>query len=58
MITACPDDCTFDWEQFHKDLDVALAHFIEETGSTPSGSTVMGFLQFSNRKQKLAKEKK
>lgn len=47
----------FNWEQFHKDLDIALAIFIEETGGYPSQTNIIEFTEFSNSKKKSSLNK-
>lgn len=41
----------FNWEEFHKNLDIALATMITETNALPSKTTLLEFLEYSNKKQ-------
>jgi hypothetical protein len=61
-VISCPEWCPFDWVQFHKDLDIAMAHAIEELSDPIPGETwlpnkvsVMDFARYSNKKQQLQK---
>ncbi len=38
-VKRCPKDCQFDWARFHSDLDVAVAHLVNEMESLPSETT-------------------
>lgn len=47
-VVPCPEKCTFNWQQFHKDLDVAIAHMIEEfDGFYPSKAKLWDLVQYS-----------
>lgn len=46
-------NCKFDWTEFHKDLDMAAAHLIEEHGRLLSETSVMSFIEYSNAKKQL-----
>ncbi len=47
-VKPCPDTCKFDWKKFHKDLDVAMAHMIEEfDGFLPSQAKFWDFVRYS-----------
>ncbi len=47
-VVPCPEKCTFNWQQFHKDLDVALAHMIDEfDGFYPSKADLWDLVQYS-----------
>lgn len=50
-VHRCPSECMFDWAQFHKSLDIATAHMINETPALPSKTTLLEFLQYSNAKR-------
>ena len=42
----------FDWKKFHKDLDYAIASWIESNDDNlPSKKSLMNFMEFSNKKQ-------
>ena len=43
----------FNWIQFHKDLDVAMATMIMEDDVLQSKTTIMELAKFSNEKRKL-----
>lgn len=51
IVKACPDNCTFDWADFHAKLDIALAHSIEESIGVPSQLTVLNFAHYSKAKK-------
>jgi hypothetical protein len=51
-IIACPDTCKFNWPAFHKQLDIALAHAIEEQDMLPNKTSMMEFLTYSFEKSK------
>ncbi len=53
----CPDDCGFNWEQFHALLDVAMAHMIEETGMYPSKTSILELAQYSFDKKNIQEKK-
>lgn len=55
-IKACPEDCIFDWERFHRHLDIAMAHLISETHCLPSRTSVMELAKYTNAKQQLQKQ--
>lgn len=47
-VVPCPEKCTFNWQQFHKDLDVAMAHMIEEfDGFYPSKAKLWDLVEYS-----------
>jgi hypothetical protein len=58
MLKACPEECTFDWADFHNRLDIATAHLIEETKRLPSKTTLMEFLSYSYDKKLLQEGEK
>ncbi len=41
----------FDWEEFHKNLDMAISIFIMEEDKLPSNINLMEFMKFSNEKK-------
>lgn len=45
-------DKEFDWKQFHKDLDMALAIWITEDKQSSIHAEFIKFLEFSNSKSK------
>ena len=56
----CPKSCPFNWVEFHKQLDIATAHLIDEAGPDtpgedylPSKVSLMKFLEYSNAKRLL-----
>jgi hypothetical protein len=60
IAKACPPECTFDWVAFHKQLDIAMAHLIDDAGPDapgaeylPSQVSLMKFAEYSNEKQQL-----
>lgn len=60
IATPCPKSCKFDWVDFHKKLDIAIAHLIDEAGADtpgneylPSKTPIMTLLEYSNAKKKL-----
>ncbi len=53
MVQPCPKDCAFDWVEFHKLLDVAMAHMIDEKKILPSKTDLLQFAEYSNNKQGL-----
>lgn len=59
-IKPCPPECTFDWMDFHRKLDTAFAHFVEEYPELTAFSDrpIIELLKYSNAKQKLQKEAK
>lgn len=54
-IKRCPPECVFDWPSFHKQLDWAMAHFIEDTDGYPSKTSILDFATYSHTKVKLSK---
>lgn len=51
-IKPCPAICKFDWKQFHKDLDMAMAHMIEEIpGFYPTKASLWDLVEYSFKKQ-------
>jgi hypothetical protein len=52
-IKPCPDECTFDWSDFHTKLDVAFAHFIEEQDGRLT-SPIFDLLRYSFAKKNSA----
>jgi hypothetical protein len=55
-VKKCPEECKFDWKKFHRELDIAFAHFIEESPLGVHGFSdkpIMELLEFSNQKQQL-----
>lgn len=60
IATPCPKSCGFDWVKFHKDLDMAIAHLIDEADLNtpgedylPSKVSLMKFTEYSNAKRLL-----
>jgi len=50
-VEPCPETCTFDWITFHRELDYAVAHMIQEIdGMLPSKTSVFNLMAFSNAK--------
>lgn len=50
-VEPCPENCTFDWITFHRELDYAVAHMIQEIdGTLPSKTSLLAFMSFSNAK--------
>lgn len=44
----------FNWAEFHKNLDIAMAILINETGVLPSNFSLMEFARFTfNKKKRL-----
>lgn len=54
-IKNCPKECLFDWIDFHKKLDIAIAHIIDEQDKLPSNTSLLEMIQYSFEKQKLQK---
>ena len=54
-VKPCPQSCAMNWPEFHKLLDVAIAHMIDESDALPSKTSLLDFMQFSNEKKKLQK---
>lgn len=52
-IKPCPKSCAFNWVAFHQQLDMALAHFIDEQDALPSKTDMVEFAKFSNGKKML-----
>lgn len=42
----------FNWKQFHKDLDMAMAIYLQETSKLLSDTSVMDFAEYSHQKTK------
>lgn len=40
----------FDWKEFHKSLDIAVATMIDEKGLLPSSTNLMTFMKYSHTK--------
>jgi hypothetical protein len=55
-VKKCPEHCKFDWKKFHNDIDIALAHMIDEKGTYPSKTSLMDFLVYSNAKKELSSD--
>jgi hypothetical protein len=55
-VEPCPDECEFDWPEFHNRLDTALAHMIMEKDARPTKTTILEFLEYSNAKSKAQVE--
>lgn len=54
IVKPCPKECVFDWKRFHRDLDIAMAHMIDEIeGFLPSQNDIMVLAEFSNKKRKF-----
>lgn len=56
----CPKSCKFDWVAFHSQLDLAMAHLIEEAEPDahiedygPSHVSILQFAEYSNAKKRL-----
>jgi hypothetical protein len=59
IVKPCPEDCSFDWVEFHKQLNIALAHLIyEEPSGTylPSQTSCMTFAEYVYAKSKLKED--
>lgn len=52
-VTPCPKSCAMNWPEFHKLLDVAIAHMIDEQDAPPSKTSLLEFMEFSNGKKLL-----
>lgn len=53
-VNPCPDDCTFNWTEFHKQLDIAVAHMITDAKIdtprekfAPSKASILQLLNYS-----------
>jgi len=51
----CPTECAFDWVDFHKKFDIAIAHMIDESEILPSETSIFEMIEYSFAKQKLQK---
>lgn len=61
----CPPECTFDWEQFHKDLDTAISHMITDAKIStagdeylPSKTSILKLAEYSRQHVDMEKERK
>ena len=53
-VEPCPSTCAFDWIAFHRLLDYAVAHMIQEIeGTLPSKTSLFAFMSFSNAKSSM-----
>lgn len=52
-VKKCPKRCKFNWMSFHKDLDIAVSHMIEENDILPSTTSLTKFIEYSCLKNKL-----
>jgi hypothetical protein len=42
----------FNWKEFHKQLDIAIATMIQEENILPSKTSLMAFMKFSHEKSR------
>ncbi len=52
-IQACSGKCIFDWVDFHKKLDIAIAHIINEQDSPLSHISLLQMIIYSHAKSEL-----
>lgn len=60
-VTPCPKDCPFDWVDFHRKLDGAVAHMISESSypdiCLPTEVSVMDLMEYASQKKNLRESK-
>lgn len=58
-VKPCPPERDFDWQAFHKQLDIAFAHFIAEAPEDVHGFIdipIIKLIKFSDEKRKLQED--
>ena len=57
-VKPCPKKCIFNWKKFHGDLDVVMAHMIQELdGFYPSKAKLWDLVEYSFEKMEHSDRK-